>query len=259
MKKLFFFGLVLLFLFATVGYAAETLVVPESYHGKITFTTKGLNHYTTPYIGAGSGRDNDYRYTLTETGQLEMDLKCMMYYWQNIEKTVAGTASLEEKYFYNEKLESAKICPFQTLDPNINANVLGSTLLVIDYEKKLYGFMTRIILTGDKLMYNTNTGQQTNRQSGGRYEIKFMVKNQKLPSSSKSLKGKTTLILAYDGKENKSPASQNSSFTNKNITTRTIVADKREIAITWDFASSATTTETMIMPGMDVNSFLKQE
>lgn len=259
MKKLLFSGLVLLVLSAAVGYAADTLVVPESYHGKITFTTKGLYHYTTPYIGAGNGRDNDYRYALAETGQLEVDLKNMMYYWQNIEKTVAGTASLEEKYFYNEKLESAKICPLQTLDPKINANVLGSTLLVIDHEKKIYGFMTRIILTGDKLTYNANTGQQTSRQTGGRYEIKFIVRNQALPKSLKSLKGQTTVILAYDGKEYKSPASQNSSFTNKNITTRTIVADKREIVITWDFAGSATTTETMIMPGMDVNSFLKQE
>jgi hypothetical protein len=257
MKKILLLGLVLLFSLNIVCYAADILIVPESYHGIITFTTQGLYHYTVPYIGAGSGKDNDYKTVLTETGKLEVDLKCMMFYWQNIEKTIGGIASLEEKYYFNGKLENAKICPIQTLDSNIN--LPGTTLLVIDFEKKIYGFMTRLVLTGDKLIYNTNTGKKTSSQAGGKYEIKYLiVRNQSLPSNLKSLKGQTTIILAYDGQDPKTVSKDNTN-SNPNITKRTILEDKREIVITWDFEGSATTTETMIMPGTDFSSMLKQE
>lgn len=250
-------GLVLLFSFSIVCYAVDVLKVSESYHGIINFTTQGVYHYTTPYIGAGSGKDNDYKNTLTETGKLEVDLKCMMYYWQNIEKTIGGTASLEEKYLYNGKLENATICPSQTLESDIN--LPGTTVLVIDFEKKIYGFMTRLVLTGEKLMYDRNTGKKTNSQAGGKYEIKYLiVRNQPLPKNLKSLKGQTTITLTYEGQEPK-PVSKDKTSSNSNITKRTILEDKREIAITWDFEGSATTTETMIMPGNDFSSMLKQE
>ena len=257
MKKILLIGLVLLFSFNFLCYAVENQVVPESYHGNITFKTQGLYHYTFPYIGAGNGRDDDHQNVLTETGKLEVDLKCMMYYWQNIEKVIGGTASLEEKSYFNGKLENAKICPLQTLDSKIN--LPGTTLLVIDFQKKTYGFMTRLVLTGDKLLYDTITGKQTSNQTGGKYEIKYLiVRNQPLPSNLKSLKGQTTIILAYDGRDPKT-VSKDKTESNPNVIKRTILEDKREIVIAWDFAGSATTTETMIMPGTDFSSMLKQE
>lgn len=257
MKKLLLIGLVLLFSLTIVCYAVDTLIVPESYHGIITFTTQGLYHYTVPYIGAGSGKDNDYKNMLTETGKLEVDLKCMMYYWQNIEKIIGGTASLEEKNYFNDKLETAKICPSQTLDSNIN--LPGTTLLVIDFKKKIYGFMTRLVLTGEKLIYDTNTGKKISSQAGGKFEIKYLiVRNQSLPTNFKSLKGQTTIILAYNGQDPKSVSKDNTDSTS-NITKRTILEDKREILINWDFKGSSTTTETMIMPGTDFSSMLKQD
>jgi hypothetical protein len=257
MKKVLLIGLVLLFSFTIVGYAADTLTVPESYHGKITFTTQGSYHYTVPYIGAGSGKDDDYKTTLTETGKLEVDLNCMMFYWQNLEKTIGGNTSLEEKEYFNGKLQSAKIFPDQTLDSHIN--LPGTTLLVIDFEKKIYGFMTRLVLTGDKLNYDTNTGKQMGGQTGVKDEIKYLiVRNQSLPKSLKSLKGQTTITLTYDGQDPKT-VSKNKAKVTPNITTRTILEDKREIVIAWEFIGSATTTETMIMPGTDFSSMLKQE
>lgn len=257
MKKMLLIGLVLLFSINIMCYAVDTLTVPESYHGKITFTTQGLYHYTTPYIGAGSGKDNDYKNVLTETGKLEVDLNCMMYYWQSLEKTIGGTASLEEKYYFNGKLENAKICPLQTIDSKIN--LPGTTVLVIDFQKKIYGFKAQLVVTGDKVTYDPNTGKKTNSQAGGKYEIKYLiVRNQPLPGNLKSLKGQTAIILAYDGQDPKT-VSQNNSKSNSNITTRTILEDKRKIVINWDFQGSATTTETMIMPGSDFSSMLKQE
>lgn len=257
MKKILFIGLVLLFSLTIVCCAVDTLKVPDSYHGMITFTTHGSYHYTVPYIGAGSGKDDDYQTMLTETGKLEVDLKCMMYYWQNIDKIIGGTASLEEKSYHNGKLENAKICPFQPLDSKIN--LPGTTLLVIDFKKKMYGFMTRLVLTGDKQVYNANTGEKTGSQTGGKYEIKYLiVRNQTLPSNLKRLKGQTTIILSYDGKDPKS-VEKGKNDSKPNITTRTILEDKREIVINWDFQGSATTTETMIMPGTDFSSMLKQE